>query len=521
MKTSNRPSRRSPSILAWAFALALMAALGGCAGLPPQQERAETHAMAPSDQTPLGHAVMAQAQRHPGKTGVVAIEDGRIAFGARVALIREAARSIDIQTFIWHNDATGTLLYDEVLRAAERGVRVRILLDDANTTGDIDRTLALLASRPNVEVRLYNPFVSRSSKALGFMTDFTRVNHRMHNKSFTIDNLVAVVGGRNIADEYFEAGDKTGLVDLDVIALGEVVPHVSAEFDLFWNSVSAYPAKSILSGVQPEAREALARRAQAIRDNPETAVFAQAVANTEVVKNLRAGNSNTEWTTARVINDDPAKTLNPENLREVEMLPRLEAAFGRPTTSLDLISPYFVPGDAGTEALSALARKGVHVRVLTNSLAATDVMSVQSGYAKHRRALLQAGVELYELKPEASTIRQRAAETGRHSSAGLHAKTYAVDGREIFVGSFNLDPRSARLNTEMGLVIDSPGMARRLAQVVENSSPSLTYRLSLDAQGGILWHDGPDKVYTADPETGLLERCVVRIGSWLPIDWLL
>jgi len=237
---------------------------------------------------------------------------------------------------------------------------------------------------------------------------------------------------------------------LDVIAVGEAVQQVSAEFDLFWNSVSAYPAKSILSRVQPETREALAGRAQAIRDNPETAVFARAIANTEVVKNLMAGSSNTEWTTARVINDDPAKTLNPENLHEVEMLPRLEAAFGRPTTSLDLISPYFVPGDAGTEALSALARRGVHVAVLTNSLAATDVMSVQSGYAKHRKALLQAGVALYELKPEASSIARRAAETGRHSSAGLHAKTYAVDGRAIFVGSFNLDPRSTRLNTGAG-----------------------------------------------------------------------
>ncbi|MDM0070013.1 phospholipase D family protein [Variovorax sp. J31P207] len=504
---------------AWACCV-LLALLTGCAGLPPLQDRPDTHALAPSEQTPLGRAIMPQSRQHPGKTGVVAVQDGRVAFGARVALVRNAARSIDIQTFIWHDDAAGTLLYEEVLRAAERGVRVRILLDDANTTRSIDSILALLASQPNVEVRLYNPFVSRGSKALGFITDFSRVNHRMHNKSFTVDNLVAVVGGRNIADEYFETGDRTGLVDLDVIAIGAVVGQVSNEFDLFWNSASAYPAKLILAGVQPQARDALAQRARAIREDPAAAKIVGAIANTEMVRNLMAGRLDTEWTTAAVINDDPSKTLDPPDLRGVELLPRLRAAFGRPTASLALISPYFVPGDPGTELLAELARSGVQVEVLTNSLAATDEMSVQSGYSKHRKALLRAGVQLYELRPEAAVITKRARETGRSSSAGLHAKTYAVDGRAIFVGSFNLDPRSAKLNTEMGLVIDSETMARNLAAVVQGSSPDLAYRLSLDDDGRILWHEG-DRVYTVDPETGAFKRTLVLIGSWLPIDWLL
>ncbi len=498
----------------------LIAALvAGCASLPSLQGRLETHALPPSAESPLGRAVLPQVQQHPGMSGVFPIADGRVAFAARASLARAAARSIDIQTFIWHPDATGTLLFDEVLRAAERGVRVRLLLDDLNTAGT-DPTLALLASHANLELRLYNPFVGRASRSLGYLGDFRRLNHRMHNKSFTVDNVVSVVGGRNIADEYFEIG-AAGLVDLDVIALGDAVRQVSAEFDLYWNSASAYPARTIIGDVTPEPRDALARRAQAVRDDPLSARYAEAVANSELVKGVLAGTVRAEWTTAHLVHDLPAKTLSYEDREELLLLPRLHEAFGRPVKSLDLISPYFVPGEAGTDALSALARSGVRVRVLTNSLASTDVKSVQAGYIKHRHALLRAGVQLFELKPDASSIERRAGEIGRGSKAGLHAKTYSVDGRAIFVGSFNLDPRSARLNTEMGLVIDSAGMAERLSAEVGKAYPELAYRVSIGPDGDLAWEDGTGKVYDTDPDSGWVERVIVRIGSWLPIDWLL
>jgi putative cardiolipin synthase len=512
--------RLSPRVAGMVAGGLLAALLTGCASLPSQQDRPATYAIDASANGPLGSAVTPLARQHPGKTGVVAIDDGHVAFGVRMAFARAATRSIDIQTFIWHNDAAGTLLFDEVMRAAERGVRVRILLDDLNTTG-LDPTLALLASQPNLDLRLYNPFAGRSARSLGFLADFTRLNHRMHNKSFTVDNVVAVVGGRNIADEYFETGAQTGLVDLDVVAIGDAVRQVSAEFDLFWNSASAYPAKKILGGVEPESREALARRAQAVRDDPATARYEEAIAHAEVVRGLLAHTLSAEWTTANVVHDDPAKTLSTGPDRELLLLPRLEAAFGKPVTSLDMISPYFVPGDAGTEALSSLARRGVQVRVLTNSLAATDEKSVHAGYIKHRKDLLQAGVQLYELKPEASPIMRRASEVGRGSKAGLHAKTYAVDGRAIFVGSFNLDPRSARLNTEMGLVIDSPTMAARLQAVVAGAYPSLAYRVGIDKDGNVTWLDADGKVYTTDPGTGWFERAAVDVGARLPIEWLL
>jgi cardiolipin synthase C len=496
--------------------------LAGCASLPSLQGRTASYAMEPDPATPLGQAVAARAQPHSGKTGIVSIPDGRVAFGTRMLLARAASKSIDIQTYIWHDDATGTLLFQEVMQAAQRGVRVRLLLDDINTTEPLDRILAMLMHQPNIELRLYNPFADRGTKVTGFMTDFTRLNHRMHNKSFTVDNVVTVVGGRNIADEYFEAGQEEGLVDLDVIAIGDAVHSVSAQFDLYWNSPSAYPATLLLAGVTATSAKDLAQRAQVVQASPEAAAFAAAIRDTTEVKNLLEGKLDIEWTTARLINDDPAKTLRPSSESDLQMLPHLLAALGNPSVSLDLISPYFVPGDKGTEALETLARSGVIVRVLTNSLAATDVSSVHSGYAKRRVPLLRAGVQIYELKPDDATITKHAKEIGSSAKSALHAKTYAADGRVIFVGSFNLDPRSAKLNTEMGLVIDSPTLAGRLDEAFGKVFPDVAYRVTLNANGDLQWEDGSKgRTYTADPETSWFKRMMVHIQSWLPIESLL
>jgi len=494
--------------------------LSACSALPPMPERPAVRALAPSSASGLGRATLAHARPHPGQTGVVAIADGHVAFAVRLALVRAAERSIDIQTYIWHADAAGTILYDEVLKAADRGVRVRLLLDDANT-GGLDPLLALLDAHPNVDVRLYNPFTGRGSRALGYLGDFTRLNHRMHNKSFTVDNAVAVVGGRNIADEYFETGNTTGLVDLDAVTIGQVVGDVSNEFDLYWNSASAYPAALILGGVTPQTRDELDRRTQAITSNPESLRYREAVARSHIVEGLIDGSLQPEWTRATVIHDDPAKTLDSPDTPKDLLAPQLTAALGNPQRSLHIVSPYFVPGDAGTAALVAMAQRGVAVSILTNSLAANDVKPAHAGYARHRKALLQGGVKLFELRPEAADIAERAKEVGRGSRAALHAKTYAVDGRAVFVGSFNLDQRSLRLNTEMGLVIDSPTLALNMARAVDGAYPAGAYQVVLNAQGNTDWKDGTDTVHSTDPETSWLERTLVRIESWLPIEWLL
>jgi putative cardiolipin synthase len=439
--------------------------------------------------------------------------------GIRVALARAAARSIDIQTFIWKSDETGTLLYEEMLRAAERGVRVRLLLDDINTKG-LDPILALLDAQPNIEVRLYNPFVGRGSRALGLLGDFERLNRRMHNKSFTVDNQASVVGGRNIANEYFEAGEDLHFADLDVLVVGAAVPAISTQFDLYWNSESAYPARLIIDRSPALGRAEFAQRTQELIAG-DGRKYADAIAQTPQAQAMLARELTFEWTTARVVHDDPDKTLGTSEDSDL-LLSRLMTAFGSPAKQFDLVSPYFVPGENGTEALAAMARRGVRVRVLTNSLAATDGVWVHAGYERRRVPLLRAGVELYEIKPGAETIRARAAELGKHHSrAGLHAKTFGVDQRSVFVGSFNFDPRSAKLNTEMGLVIDSAPLAQRLSAMFDGASPALAYRVALGANDSPQWYGGPGAPLDSEPETSWGRRLMARIFSWLPIEWLL
>jgi len=508
---------RSSAFGGWLLLCAI--ALSGCGSLPSLASRTPSHALLDTASTPLGKGIAAEVARHPGLSGIEAVTDGRVAFGLRVALARAATRSIDIQTFIWHDDATGMLLYEEMMRAAERGVRVRLLLDDVNTTG-MDPIFALLDAQPNIELRLYNPFVGRVSRTIGILGDFERLNRRMHNKSFTVDNQVTIVGGRNVANEYFEAGDDQSFADFDVMAVGAVVPQVSTEFDTYWNSASAYPARLIINREPAVGREEFAQRTQQLIGGVARK-YAEAVARTPQAQALLAGTMKFEWTTARVVHDDPEKTLSASEETKVQLLPRLQAAFGSPAKEFDLVSPYFVPGELGTEALVALAKRGVRVRVLTNSLAATDEISVHSGYERRRIALLRAGVEMYEIKPTAATIKVRAEEIGKHSKAGLHAKTFAVDGRAIFVGSFNFDPRSARLNTEMGLVIDSVPLAQRLSTMFDDASPALAYRVTLGADDVLQWHDGAGVTLTTEPESSWGQRTKVRIYSWLPIEWLL
>jgi len=510
---------RCPGVSVWLLAIAL--GIAGCAPLPPLDGRTVSYALQDTATTPLGQAVAPQVAQHPGLTGIEPIADGRVSLGMRLALLRAATRSIDIQTFIWHADNSGTLLYEEVLRAAERGVRVRLLLDDVNAEG-LDPVFALLDAQPNVQLRLYNPFTGRGSRGLGFLGDFERLNRRMHNKSFTVDNQAAIVGGRNLADEYFEAGEGLAFADFDVLLVGEAVGAISTEFDLYWNSASAYPARLIIEREPAVGRAEFAARAQAVADDPSARAYAEAVLRTPQAQALLDRQLKFEWTTAQVVHDDPEKTLDlDDSERSLQLLPKLVQFFGPPLKEFDLVSPYFVPGESGTQALAALARRGVRVRILTNSLAGTDEVSVHSGYARRRKELLRAGVQLFEIKPSAAPILKRGEEIGKHSTAGLHAKTFAVDQRRIFVGSFNFDPRSAKLNTEMGVIIDSTSLAERLSRTLDNASPALAYRVTLDANGSLLWHDGLGATLDDEPETGWGRRMKVHIFSWLPIEWLL
>ena len=519
------PKRVLRSLIRIVVAGSLGALVAACATLPPLEGRSESRAYTDTAQTRLGRAVNGEAVAHPGRSGIYALTEPSDAFAARALLASVAEKSLDIQYYIWHGDQTGSLLFETVRNAADRGVRVRILLDDANTKG-LDETIAALDAHPNIEIRLYNPLVPRSASFTNFLTDFGRVNRRMHNKSFTADNQVTIVGGRNVGNEYFAAGEGVAFTDLDVIATGTVVGEVSGAFDLYWNSPSAYPAASLLGTPTAEAaRAALDAKFAAVNADPESAAYIDVLRRTRLVQQLVAGKLPLEWAIARLVRDDPAKTLDTTSRTDVLLLSDLMPAIGKPTMSFDLVSPYLVPGDSGTAWLVQAARQGVRVRILTNSLAATDVGPVHAGYVRRRCDLLQAGVHLYELEPTAPASDARRRGIGSSSSVQLHAKTFAVDDERIFVGSFNFDQRSARLNTEMGLVIQSATLARQLSKAFEKEVPRVAYEVRLTPEGQCAeWIQRTEKGdvrYGTDPGTSAARRAWIRFLSVLPIEWLL
>jgi putative cardiolipin synthase len=483
--------------------------------------------------TRIGRAATPLLEAHPGRSGVVALRLGGDAFAARVLLADAAERTLDVQYYIWHADMSGTLLLDALRRAAGRGVRVRMLLDDNNTSG-LDSTLAAFAALPNVEVRLFNPFASRSWRALGFLTDFARLNRRMHNKSFTADNQVTIVGGRNVGDEYFGAASELLFFDLDILAIGPVVGDVSEDFDRYWNSASSYPASSLLPPATAESENALDRRLQSERNDPAARDYEQAIAASPFVADMLARRLAFDWARVQLVSDDPAKALGKATDGEL-LWSRLKRIVAKPRSELIVSSPYFVPGAKGTEYFAAMAAAGVRITVLTNSLEATDVPAVHAGYAKRRFDLLRAGVDLYELKrgvdPHAAGMRRLQGREGSggsslpgSSGSSLHAKAFTVDGEHVFVGSFNFDPRSARLNTEMGFVIDSAALARSMADVMHRRLVENAYRVRVSDRGELQWVetvDGREIVHDHEPGTSFWRRLGVSILSLLPIEGLL
>ena len=513
--------------------MALKALLGIVAGLgvlilglrlthplpDPPAEPAST-AIAASPDTPLGAALMPMMDAHPGLSGVVGLADGRDALAARVLLARAARHSIDAQYYIWQTDTTGWLLLDELRAAAERGVRVRLLLDDNGIPG-LDNVLADLDALENFEVRLFNPFTLRRPKLLSYTFDFFRLNRRMHNKSMTVDGIATVIGGRNIGDIYFAYGEGTAYFDFDALAVGPAAADVAETFDLFWASGSSHPAANIL----PPSRGGLAELAAAASEAKRSARgsdYAAAIAEAPVLARVLAGADILEWTTVTLVSDDPAKGLG--RTGDALLIRRLPALLDAPAESLDLVSAYLIPGRAGTELLKGYLQAGVATRIVTNSLEATDVPIVHSGWMRYRERLVRAGAEVLELKarpdrPADPSLAQLL--TGSQSS--LHAKTFAVDRQRIFIGSFNFDPRSAMLNTEMGFLIDSPDIATDLARSLDQGRSF--YRVVAADDRGLAWiethDDGATRTHRTEPNTSATKRAMVRVLGWLPLEWVL
>ena len=352
---------------------------------------------------------------------------------------------------------SGLLLFSVLLAAAKRGVRVRLLLDDNNTPG-LDDTLRLLDKHPNIEVRLFNPFSFRILRALGYLTDFARLNRRMHNKSYTADGVVTLVGGRNIGDAYFGAGEQPLFSDLDVMAIGPVVKDVADDFERYWHCRSVSTLQNVLEMSEPDSVQRIELPESWYNDDI-TRRYLHKLETSQFMSSLDQRSLPLIWAKTRLLSDDPAKGEG--KAPRHSLLPqRLFDVMGSPTERIDIISAYFVPTRAGVAQLLRLVRKGVKIAILTNSLAANDVAIVHAGYARWRKKLLRYGVELYELKPtrdRVSVVHDRGL-TG-NSGSSLHAKTFSIDDRKVFIGSLNFDPRSTLLNTEMGFVIESEVLA--------------------------------------------------------------
>lgn len=490
--------------------------------LPSLKGRTVSTAVTDTAETALGRAVVPLVEAHPALAGVFPLRDARDAFAARMRLAERAQRTLDVQYYIWRADLTGTLLFQALHSAADRGVRVRLLLDDNNTVG-LDPILAALDAHPNIEVRLFNPFVIRKPR-IGYLTDFFRANRRMHNKSFTADNQATIIGGRNVGDEYFGATDGVLFVDLDVLAIGPVVRAVSDDFDRYWKSASSYPVNRLLRPVTAKQLDHLTVAAKRVEAAPEAVAYVNAVRDSPFMQQFMAKRLPFEWATTQMVSDDPAKGLGRAD--PDQFFPqRLKEIVGEPKSELELVSAYFVPTKSGVESLVSFAKNGVKVEVLTNALESTDVPAVHAGYAKHRRELLKGGVQLYEL-PRAATSDLKGRHVGIWGSSGssLHAKTFAVDGARIFVGSFNFDPRSARLNTELGFVIDSPVLAQDVERTFATRVPEDAYEVHLSDNGQLYWtaHQ-EDRVvrYNTEPGTSFWLRAYVWFLSLLSIDSLL
>lgn len=481
-------------------------------------------------ETRLERAIARLAEAAPDDTsGVASLDVPLDAFAARVALIRAAERSLDIQYYIWCGDTAGLMLLDEVRQAADRGVRVRMLLDDNGIPG-LDDELAVLDTHALIEVRIFNPFPSRRFKALGWLHDFRRLNHRMHNKSITADDIATIVGGRNIGNAYFGGDPALAFADLDVLAAGAVSRDVAVAFDAYWRSAPSRRASTTIRRASPADRFEMHKKLAGLVDSALGRTLLAASTRTTVVDDVLEGRPVLEWAPTRLVCDPPAKIdVGGDAVASHSLVAQLARTLGPAQRELDIVSSYFVPGETGAQSLAHLARSGVRVRVVTNSLATSDVTAVHAGYARRRHVLLAGGVRLYELKPDAGVAPAPGKKSWLpslgSSRSSLHGKTFALDRERIFVGSFNVDPRSLRLNTEMGLVIESESMAENLSRSLDGHLDEVSYRLRLDSHQRLEWIDhtasGKEIIYRTEPKAGLLRRVAVHVLSWLPIEWLL
>ena len=521
--TAQAPRNRSSLArkLLMQFGLIGSLAVGGCASLPQDAPRAPSTALAPLADSPLVQTA-SRSSPDAALSGFRLLPLGSYSLDARLQLIQRARHSIDVQYYVLDNDATGRLLLSRLADAAQRGVRVRLLVDDLYTTHSSD-LLRAMDALPGVQVRLFNPFMmARDSGLVGRfaanLLDLRRLNHRMHNKLLVADGAMAVAGGRNIADDYFQRGTQQNFVDLDALMLGPVVAGLSASFDQYWNSPVVLPIAAV-AAVAAKALSADAPGAPGAYFHAATAdaraAAAPALPDVDVLgygpigDELDTGRLGLIWGGALVLADPPDKLARDADKAWADSLAyQALMKIWTAEREVTITSPYLIPGPLGIAAFEALGRKQVKVTVLTNSLAATDEPAVHTGYVRYRPQLIDAGVELYELSPSRTQKGTRLGLFG--SSVGrLHAKTAVVDGDKTFIGSMNLDPRSRTQNTELGVFVESPELAREMLRVIKISRTQNAYRVRHSATRQLQWvavDDDRETVVDEEPESTLWQR---------------
>ncbi len=549
-----------PSNLALSLTLGLTLSLSGCQTLPKQPHLPESQALSAridalyqqegreqnsnqkdgqqnsqttntkTDSTDLVAAISEQNEIHPDLSGYHPIVTGANAFASRSILTSMATRNIDAQYYIWHDDQAGQLMLKDLWDAAERGVIVRLLLDDFNNNAKFDQHLLRFASHPNIAVRIINPLMYRKFQTLNFVTGLPRINRRMHNKSMTFDKQITIIGGRNIGDEYLSNDKNSQFADLDVLLIGKVVADIDNSFASYWSAPISFDIQTLATldkGETTDFLEGLDKLRADEKNNSKSSldVYKTAIEDSSIDSDLINKRVPFRWTDMQFLSDDVGK-LTKTVPADTNLVHQLRTLLGSPTKRLTIISSYFVPTKDGVNTLVELAEAGIDIKILTNSFDATDVTAVHSGYSQWRPSLLRAGVKIYELKSTASEEKRenKLWKARSQSSTSLHAKTFAVDDYQVFIGSYNVDPRSANINTEMGVIINDEELAKQLHSALSDELLGQAYEVKLLENGSLQWHTveaGEKVVYDSEPRVDISDHVWLAIMSWLPIDWLL
>jgi putative cardiolipin synthase len=499
-----------------------MLALSACASIPRDFEQVPSTSWQHPEQTPLGEFFNEYAPADPSLSGVRLLANPREAFQARFGFAYLAEETLDLQYYLWKGDLTGQLLLYRALDAADRGVKVRILIDDIYHSGR-DKTYMALDTHPNMEIRVYNPMGSRGSgKMANYVYHKGTLNHRMHNKIFLVDGAVAVLGGRNIGDDYFGVDDVQNFRDIDVLAIGQAATDAGDAYDMYWNSPAAVPVSVLVKKpVEEDALEVLREQVTADLDREHALPYTVPKKEKETLETLRQIAEELVWAETEIIIDPLERFEGGSESAFVELTRKMTETMER---EIVIETAYLIPAQEGIDSVAELTERGVRVRILTNSLRSNNHTTVHAHYKKYRKAMIEAGVELHELRPDPEALQRHKEEEGRSegSRAGLHSKAFVVDRRLSMIGSYNMDPRSRIWNSEIGLLIDSEEFAEQVLEIMETDlDPANSYRVTLDDKGNLVWtaeNDGEVVTWDKEPETTAWQRFKSRFLRWIPME---